>query len=399
MEEYMRTSARLRHDTPGNKTVTLAGVVLADEADPAAPKVTLRFPSELRMEGEENVDDNWSTGSNFRRFQSPGPRDKETPTGPFPSYTKEGFTALQAQLSRAVTMLCAKPPRRRRHLLHGEAPRRRRQLLPAAFGPNFRLRQISYPPYDDDELPAYIPELLSTVLIIGFVVTFVFTTKSLTEEKARQIKETLKIIGVPTSLHWIAWFIKTMSLLLITMVLVVVILKTPTSNGAILKHSSLIVVFIFFVLFAAALTFFAFMLSSIFSNDAGQQWKNIWSNPTSDYPVAMGVVWLFLLLNCLMYMLITLYVDAILPGEYGMAKPWNFLCQADGGGERASRVQKSFWRPKPPVEAVVNPLPHAADRRNVEDEPTGLRAGVRINAVSKVRFRPSAKEGVFNALA
>ena len=66
------------------------------------------------------------------------------------------------------------------------------------------------------------------------------------------------------------------------------------------------------------------MLMSAESRGSGLQWSNLFSRGEPDDPLTMGAVWLMFLLDCLIFALITLYMDKVAPGKFGVARPWYF---------------------------------------------------------------------------
>jgi hypothetical protein len=58
------------------------------------------------------------------------------------------------------------------------------------------------------------------------------------------------------------------------------------------------------------------------------QWKNLWKPVTKDDEFMLGHVLIILLGDALIYLLITLYVEAVFPGEYGVPEKWYFPFQA-----------------------------------------------------------------------
>lgn len=56
----------------------------------------------------------------------------------------------------------------------------------------------------------------------------------------------------------------------------------------------------------------------------GIQWSNIWAPVTPDDDLYMGHIMLMLVLDGVIYFLITLYVEAVFPGQYGVPQPWYF---------------------------------------------------------------------------
>ena len=55
------------------------------------------------------------------------------------------------------------------------------------------------------------------------------------------------------------------------------------------------------------------------------QWGHLTKRVVQDEELTMGHILLFFIIDCIIASLITWYVDAVSPGEYGMPKPWNFF--------------------------------------------------------------------------
>jgi ATP-binding cassette subfamily A (ABC1) protein 3 len=57
------------------------------------------------------------------------------------------------------------------------------------------------------------------------------------------------------------------------------------------------------------------------------QWHNVWTPVTPDDDLVLGHIIVMLLVDALIYLLLTLYIEAVAPGEYGVPKPWYFPFQ------------------------------------------------------------------------
>ena len=49
-------------------------------------------------------------------------------------------------------------------------------------------------------------------------------------------------------------------------------------------------------------------------------------NSVTDWDEPMGFILVFLIFDTLLYGFLAYYLDAVFPGQYGMAKPWYFFC-------------------------------------------------------------------------
>ncbi|KAK7870569.1 hypothetical protein R5R35_009078 [Gryllus longicercus] len=443
MEAYLTVPGRMNLQSIANGSVVWAGVVLEDAKDPSSRqfcsdhlKLSLRFPGELRWNmqgGKPSPYYNWRTNLLFPMYQVAGPRDKNKTFGPTPGYHLEGFLAIQFLVTRAVTAYC----------FTEKAASFASELLPLlppgtdprslSLVPNLKLRRYSHPEYIEDLLLEALQSFISLMIMLSFVYTCIATVKVITTEKEKQIKEAMKIMGLPGALHWLAWFIKTIIFLLVSVVLIVVLLKAkwyPDSDMTVFTHSSGTLLFVFMLMFMVATTCFCFMISvffstantaatmaglawfltyapysflqqkyetlslaekllaSVCSNTAmahgfqlivmfegtgeGLRWDNVWQPATQDDNLTMGHILVMLLLDSLLYLVVTLYVEAVFPGSYGVPKPWYFP------------LQKSYWcgtKPRPADYAVTPPK---VDEANFEKEPAKAIAGVQIRNMRKV---------------
>ncbi len=121
----------------------------------------------------------------------------------------------------------------------------------------------------------------------------------------------------------------------------------------------------------------------------GAQWHNIWDSPLLDDKFSMAGAMGMLLIDAFLYGLLAWYIEAVFPGQYGIAKPWYFFltksywfggfrnqnCVAsvtknDGSGGGGSLTDD--------VEAGT------VDYKAIEEEPTHLPLGVSVQHLSKV---------------
>lgn len=59
----------------------------------------------------------------------------------------------------------------------------------------------------------------------------------------------------------------------------------------------------------------------------GIQWHNIWKSPNLQDTFSLGHVLIMLVADSIIYLLITLYIETVFPGDYGVPRPWNFFIQ------------------------------------------------------------------------
>ncbi|KAL9700793.1 hypothetical protein quinque_004234 [Culex quinquefasciatus] len=385
---------------------------------PEKIEFALRFPGESRTNSWLFA--NWRTYLLVVPF-SPGARNPNLTDGGTPNYYYEGFVTFQAALSSAIV---------------------------TARNPQFQskqmaLRRIPYPPYYADKLLPAMEQLLPLIILIAFFYTCINTVKYITIEKERQLKEAMKIMGLPNWLHWTAWFVRCLALLLVTITLVTVLMTvslTTNTNLAVLEYVDWSVWWVFLLAFAIATICFCFMMSVFFNkantaagiaglmwflmmmpynitvreydsmdtgskialcllsntamsygvmnvirlegNQVGLQWSNLFTPSTMDDGLSVGVVIIMLLVDAVIYLLIALYFEQIMPGEFGVAKQWNFL------------FTKEFWIRNKVGDDYRNMTVKPVDQKTIEPDPPIQRAGVRIINLRKVYKKKVAVEGL-----
>merc|ERR1719193_743736 len=57
----------------------------------------------------------------------------------------------------------------------------------------------------------------------------------------------------------------------------------------------------------------------------GAQWNNIWKSPVLGDNFSIAGCMGMLLLDAVFYGILTWYIEAVWPGEYGVPKPWYFF--------------------------------------------------------------------------
>ncbi|XP_019856993.1 PREDICTED: ATP-binding cassette sub-family A member 3-like, partial [Amphimedon queenslandica] len=329
-------------------------------------------------------------------------------------YLDEGFMQLQKIISEAII-----------HYRTGQ---------PVAV--NVESRQIPSPVYGRDFFVFSLDFLLPLLVSISFVYSVGVFVKELVLEKESRTKEMMKIMGLSNWILTATWFIKEFIFLFFTAVIYAIMLK----YGIILPNSNLLLLIIFFFLFVTSTIAFCFFLSSLFSSATlgllagiltwstlsiihffiSQSYDDIhfsiklllsllssnlctgfgiqvlskleqsglglnyqyFFTPVSFTDTTFSMAWTFLILflNTITYMILYWYIEAVFPGQYGIAKkPYFFL-------------QPSYWRrtnkkhklaPSCKEEEVELEERNEQDS-NHEPDPAGLSVGISINNLGKV---------------
>lgn len=111
-------------------------------------------------------------------------------------------------------------------------------------------------------------------------------------------------------------------------------------------------------------------------NIEGLQWSNFLDHPTADSKISVGLATLFMLFTSIVYILITLYIEKVFPGEYGVPEKWNFP------------FEREFWMGKEKIDeenqsdsSSINPI--TTPNENFEPEPTNCVPGIKVKNLRK----------------
>ncbi|NWR07545.1 ABCA1 protein, partial [Paradoxornis webbianus] len=106
----------------------------------------------------------------------------------------------------------------------------------------------------------------------------------------------------------------------------------------------------------------------------GIQWHNLAASPVPGDPYSFAAAMGLLLLDAVLYGLVTWYLEGVFPGQYGIPKPWNFP------------FMKSYWfgESSSSGHSLYHAAPHTAPQVLVEEPPAELQPGVSIRNLVKV---------------
>ncbi|XP_045771590.1 ATP-binding cassette sub-family A member 2-like [Maniola jurtina] len=377
----------------------------------------LRFPDRPRLNSLFGLGGRtWRTDLAFPFFELPGPRFPFSwEGGNDPGYVNEMFIALQ----HAISM----------------------ELVSQITGENLRMFRVNLQRYPH---PSYVEDLAVEALMfifpMFFMLSFSYTAvnivRAVTIEKELQLKETMKIMGLPTWLHWTAWFCKQFVYLFLTGALITLLLKInwfTTDEGfseyAVFTNTPWTVMLFYITLYLTCTIFFCFMISGFFSKGStaalfggviwflsfvpavllgmdveiplavqamtclcinsamsygfqlifgkesteGMQWGEFFaSHSVESNRLLFGHVCMFLIVDSVLYMLAALYLEQVLPGPCGAPKPWYFP------------LQKSFWCPSSKIDYDERFDDPDLDGTIKEKDPTDLPIGVKMTNLTKV---------------
>ncbi|KAH8234651.1 hypothetical protein KR032_001424, partial [Drosophila birchii] len=333
---------------------------------------SLRFPSELRTKTGPIIE-TWHTADLFVKYDMTGPRNPTEPDGGVPEgYAREGFLTIQ----HAITLSWLSQA-------SGES---------IFKFPRVRLQRFPFRAYTYDPLLLGLRQLLPFMVVLSFMYPCSVVAKSVTNEKELQLKEIMKLIGVGNWLHWIGWFIKSYLMLIAVVLIILFLFKVNFyASVAILTYSEWIPILLFLHTYVIASICFCFMLavffskastasavtcivwfltyipytfafnfyqrlsllgklmiSVVFSNSAvglgfnvimdmegtglGITMTTMFHSVSADDNLTLFYIIISLTASAVLYMGICLYVEQVFPGNYGIARKWNFL------------LHRQFWR-------------------------------------------------------
>ncbi|CAG9840389.1 unnamed protein product [Diabrotica balteata] len=400
-------------------------------------EVNIRFPGETVYQLDTIEPRNWRTNLVYPVFQSAGPRSPDNATGSAPNYFAEGFLAMQHFVATAL-------------ILADKGIKYNDPDLSELYNffmnksnpfPLIYMQRFPYASWFSDQLLTALTSMLGMIVMLSFVYTCINTVKAITTEKEKQLKESMKIMGLPNWLHWLAWFVKCFIFVVISVAFMVILLKIrwySNTEYTVFTYADPFVLFVFLLLYCCSMITFCFALSVFFSkantaatmaglawfisyapylfmqnnyselalstkllssllpNTAmafgfqvvlmyegtgdGVSWSTLFKPNTPDDTLSLGLVWIMIIINTIMYLLIALYIEAVFPGEYGVAQRWYFP------------FTKKYWCGNQDISDYNNYNEHSANEF-FETEPN-LRPGIQIFNLKKVFGKKTAVRGL-----
>ncbi|XP_059891813.1 phospholipid-transporting ATPase ABCA1 [Gadus macrocephalus] len=375
-----------------------AGVVFEN-----LPPNTTQLPAYVQYTIRMDIDEVERTDVVKRRSWSPGAKDNIFNDL---RYIWGGFAYLQDMLDSGVARA------------HGSTP------LVGVYA-----QQMPYPCYVNDGFLRSLASSLPLLMTLAWIFSVALIVKGIVQEKEARLKETMRIMGLRTSIHWLTWAFSSMLPLAVSAALLAVLLK----YGSVLYYSDPTLVFVFLLAFCTATVTQCFLISVFFSKanlaaacaglvyfvlylpyvlcyawkdsmrfgakvavsllscvafgygcenlskyeeqGLGIQWSNIAQSPEEGTRYSFLVSILMMLLDALLYWTLTCYIENVFPGQYGIPKPWYFL------------VTRSYWCGTTAAASTVHPdtLKNPGVQNGyLEKPPPDMKAGVSIQNLVKI---------------
>jgi hypothetical protein len=68
-------------------------------------------------------------------------------------------------------------------------------------------------------------------MVLSWVYTSAMIIKSIVYEKERRLKETMRVMGLGNAVHWIGWFVDSITPMIFTIFLLTLILVVSNNNS------------------------------------------------------------------------------------------------------------------------------------------------------------------------
>ncbi|XP_027628464.1 ATP-binding cassette sub-family A member 1 isoform X1 [Tupaia chinensis] len=369
------------------------------------------LPHHVKYKIRMDIDNVERTNKIKDEYWDPGPR-----ADPFEDmrYIWGGFTYLQDVVEQAII----------------------RVLTGTQKKTGVYMQQMPYPCYVDDIFLRVMSRSMPLFMTLAWIYSVAVIIKSIVYEKEARLKEIMRIMGLDNGILWFSWFISSLIPLLVSAGLLVVILKL----GNLLPYSDPSVVFVFLSVFAAVTILQCFLISTLFSRanlsaacggiiyfmlylpyvlcvawqdyvgfipkifvsllspvafgfgceyfalfeeqGIGVQWDNLFESPVEGDGFNLTTSVSMMLFDAFLYGVMTWYIEAVFPGQYGIPRPWYFPCT------------KSYWFGE---ESDEKSHPGSSQKGKseicMEEEPTHLKLGVSIQNLVKV-YRDGMKVAV-----
>ncbi|KAF0873265.1 ABCAD protein, partial [Crocuta crocuta] len=254
-----------------------------------------------------------------------------------------------------------------------------------AVEPATQTQAIPYPCHTRDLFLNNVGFFFPLIMMLTWMVSVASMVRKLVYEREIQIEEYMRMMGVHPTIFFLAWFLENMAMLAVSSAALAVILKA----SGIFTHSDACIIFLFLLDFGVSVVTLSYFLSAFFSQantaalctslvylisflpyivllvlhnqlsiviqtflcllsttafgqgvffvtflegqEAGVQWNNMYQ-PLEQTGVTFGWVCWMILFDSGLYFVCGWYLNNLIPGTFGLRKPWYFPFTA------------SYWR-------------------------------------------------------
>nr|XP_031526947.1 ATP-binding cassette sub-family A member 13 [Vicugna pacos] len=246
-----------------------------------------------------------------------------------------------------------------------------------ALEPGTQAQAMPYPCHSSDLFLNNVGFFFPLIMMLTWMVSVASMVRKLVYEREVQLEEYMRIMGVHPAVPFLAWFVENMAVLALSSAALAIILKA----SGIFTHSNAFIVFLFLLDFGVSVVMLSYFLSAFFSQantaalctglvymisflpyivllvlhnqlsvavqtllcllsttafgqgvffvtflegqETGIQWSNMYQ-PPGQADMTFGWVCWMLLLDSGLYFLCGWYLSNLIPGTFGLRKPWYF---------------------------------------------------------------------------
>uniref|UniRef100_G3SKM3 ATP binding cassette subfamily A member 13 n=1 Tax=Gorilla gorilla gorilla TaxID=9595 RepID=G3SKM3_GORGO len=246
-----------------------------------------------------------------------------------------------------------------------------------ALEPAAQTQAAPYPCHTSDLFLNNVGFFFPLIMMLTWMVSVASMVRKLVYEQEIQIEEYMRMMGVHPMIHFLAWFLENMAVLTISSATLAIVLKT----SGIFAHSNTFIIFLFLLDFGMSVAMLSYLLSAFFSQantaalctslvymisflpyivllvlhnqlsfvnqtflcllsttafgqgvffitflegqETGIQWNNMYQALEQGGMTFGWVCWM-ILFDSSLYFLCGWYLSNLIPGTFGLRKPWYF---------------------------------------------------------------------------
>ncbi|XP_053230953.1 ATP-binding cassette sub-family A member 2 isoform X1 [Podarcis raffonei] len=317
--------------------------------------------------------------------------------------------------------------------------------------PGNYVQMFPYPCYTRDDFLFVIEHMMPLCMVISWVYSVAMMIQHIVAEKEHRLKEVMKMMGLNNAVHWVAWFITGFVQLSISVTALTAILK----YGKVLMHSDVFIIWLFLAIYAVATIMFCFLVSVLYSKaklasacggiiyflsyvpymyvaireevahdkitafekciaslmsttafglgskyfalyevaGVGIQWHTFSQSPVEGDDFNLLLSMMMLIIDAVVYGVLTWYIEAVHPGMYGLPRPWYFPFQKSywlGNGRTETWEWTWPWSRTTRLSIMEEDQACAMENRRldetrgIEEEPTHLPLVVCVDKLTKI---------------
>ncbi|XP_034521233.1 ATP-binding cassette sub-family A member 13 isoform X3 [Ailuropoda melanoleuca] len=306
-----------------------------------------------------------------------------------------------------------------------------------AVEPAAQTQAIPYPCHTRDLFLNNVGFFFPLIMMLMWMVSVASMVRKLVYEREIQIEEYMRTMGVHPTVFFLAWFLENMAMLALSSAALAVILKA----SGIFAHSNACLIFLFLLDFAVSVVMLSYFLSAFFSRantaalctslvymisflpyivllvlhnqlsvvvqtflcllsttafgqgvffvtflegqEAGVQWSNVYQPPEQTGMTFGWVCWM-ILFDSGLYFLCGWYLNNLIPGTFGLRKPWYFPFTASYWKNLCGLVAKRPHAPGSDLSFINEHFDSkGSSLQNGEGKPGGGPPGVALISVTK----------------